>query len=80
MAVAQLGERQVVALKVRGSNPLSHPKFGSWNLEIKKDKIKFMRLILTIKIWKEGKCYVGYCPELEVASQGKTPEHALKRI
>jgi len=39
-----------------------------------------MRLFLTIKIWPEGKKYVAYCPELEVASQGKNPEHALKRI
>ena len=39
-----------------------------------------MRLLLTIKIWPEGKHYVGYCPELEIASQGKNPEHTLKRI
>lgn len=39
-----------------------------------------MRLLLTIKIWPEGKNYVAFCPELEVASQGKNPEHALKRI
>ena len=38
-----------------------------------------MRLILTIKIWREGKHYIGYCPELEVASQGKNPEHALEK-
>jgi predicted RNase H-like HicB family nuclease len=39
-----------------------------------------MRLYLTIKIWQEGKHYIAYCPELEVASQGKNQEHALKRI
>jgi predicted RNase H-like HicB family nuclease len=39
-----------------------------------------MRLYLTIKIWQEGKHYIAYCPELEIASQGKNQEHALKRI
>jgi predicted RNase H-like HicB family nuclease len=39
-----------------------------------------MRLYLTIKIWKEGKNYIAYCPELEVASQGRNLEHAFKRI
>jgi predicted RNase H-like HicB family nuclease len=39
-----------------------------------------MRLVLTIKIWREGKHYIAYSPELEVASQGKTPEHALERV
>lgn len=38
-----------------------------------------MRLFLTIKIWPERNHYIAYCPELEVASQGKNPEHALKR-
>lgn len=40
----------------------------------------YMRLLLTIKIWPEGENYVAYCPEIEVASQGKNPEHALKRV
>ena len=39
-----------------------------------------MRLLLTIKIWPEGSHYIAYSPELEVASQGKSPEHALKRV
>jgi predicted RNase H-like HicB family nuclease len=39
-----------------------------------------MKLYLTIKIWQEGKNYIAYCPELEIASQGKNQEHALKRI
>ena len=39
-----------------------------------------MELFLTTKVWKEGKHYISYCPELEVASQGKTEEQARKRI
>jgi len=39
-----------------------------------------MRLFLTVKIWPEGKHYIAFCPELEVASQGKNLEHALERI
>ena len=38
------------------------------------------RLILTAKTWKEGKHYIAYSPELEVASQGKTQEQAEKRL
>lgn len=39
-----------------------------------------MRLLLTIKIWPEGKHYIAYSPELEVASQGKTPKEALRKV
>ena len=39
-----------------------------------------MRLLLTIKIWREGKYYIAYCPELEVASQGKDFQHALNKV
>ena len=39
-----------------------------------------MKLFLTSKIWKEGKYYVAYNPELEVASQGKTLEEADKML
>ena len=39
-----------------------------------------MKLFLTSKIWKEGKHYVAYNPELEVASQGKTLEIAEKML
>ena len=39
-----------------------------------------MKIFLTIKTWKEGKHYVSYTPELDVTSQGKTPEHAEKRL
>jgi len=35
-----------------------------------------IKLFLTSKIWKEGKYYIAYNPELEVASQGKTQEEA----
>jgi len=38
-----------------------------------------MKLLLTIKIWPEGKHYIAYSPELDVASQGRTPEHAMER-
>jgi predicted RNase H-like HicB family nuclease len=39
-----------------------------------------MRLFLTIKTWKEGKHYIAYTPELDIASQGKNIEHAEKRL
>lgn len=39
-----------------------------------------MKLFLTSKTWKEGKHYVAYNPELEVASQGKTLEEAEKML
>ena len=39
-----------------------------------------MKLFLTTKIWTEGKHYIAYTPELEVASQGKTREEAEKRL
>jgi predicted RNase H-like HicB family nuclease len=39
-----------------------------------------MQLFLTPKIWKEGKYYVAYNPELGVASQGKDIEHAQKML
>lgn len=31
-------------------------------------------------IWKEEKLYVALCPELDVASQGKSVEDALKNL
>jgi len=31
-------------------------------------------------ITKEGKYYVAHCPELDVASQGKTVEEALQNL
>ena len=39
-----------------------------------------MKIFLTTKIWKEGKHYIAYTPELDLASQGKTLEHAEKRL
>lgn len=39
-----------------------------------------MRLFLTFKIWKEGRHYIAYNPELEVASQGKTQEEAAEML
>ncbi len=39
-----------------------------------------MQLLLTTKIWKVGIHYISYCPELEIASQGKTEEQARSRI
>ena len=38
------------------------------------------KLFLMSKIWKEGKHYVAYNPEMEVASQGKTSEEVEKMI
>ena len=37
-------------------------------------------LIVTEEIWKEGKMYTAYCPELDVASCGKTVEQARKNL
>lgn len=39
-----------------------------------------MKLFLTSKIWKEGRHYIAYNPEFEVASQGKTLEEAEKML
>ena len=39
-----------------------------------------MRLFLTFKIWKEGRYYIAYNPELEIASQGKTQEEAAMML
>ena len=39
-----------------------------------------MQLLLTTKIWKEGIHFIAYCPELEIASQGKTEGQARSRI
>ena len=37
-------------------------------------------LIVTEEIWKEGNMYTAYCPELDVASCGKTREDAHKNL
>ncbi|HEX7319349.1 MAG TPA: hypothetical protein VF399_03200 [bacterium] len=38
------------------------------------------RIIVSEQIWKEGKMYTAYCPELEVASCGKTVAQAQKNL
>ena len=37
-------------------------------------------LITTAEIWKEGRMYTSYCPELDIASCGHTPEEARKNL
>lgn len=39
-----------------------------------------IRLFLTSKVWKEDTYYIAYNPELDVASQGKTPEKAQEML
>lgn len=39
-----------------------------------------MKLFLTMKTWKEGNHFIAHTPELDLASQGKTIEHAEKRL
>ena len=39
-----------------------------------------MEINFTAQIWKEGKAYVSYCPELDVSSCGKTIEAARKNL
>lgn len=37
-------------------------------------------LITTAEIWKEGGMYTSYCPELDIASCGHTPEEARRNL
>ena len=37
-------------------------------------------LIITEEIWQEGNMYTSYCPELDVASCGRTVEEAQKNL
>lgn len=37
-------------------------------------------LELSAVVWKEERLYVALCPELDVASQGKSVEDALKNL
>ena len=46
----------------------------------KSKKIKVKTIELSAVIWKEGKWYVVNCPQLGIASQGKTIEEARKNI
>jgi len=39
-----------------------------------------MEINFTAQIWKEGKMYVSYCPELDVSSCGKTTQEAKKNL
>jgi len=39
-----------------------------------------MELSFTSQIWKEGKVFVSYCPELDVSSCGETFEEAKKNL
>lgn len=38
------------------------------------------KIILSGEVWKEGSMYTSYCPELDVASCGKTIEQAWKNL
>jgi len=38
------------------------------------------KIIATVEIWKEGDMFTSYCPELDVASCGHTPEEAKKNL
>ena len=37
-------------------------------------------LVVTEEIWKEGNMYTAYCPELDVASCGRSVEEARKNL
>jgi len=39
-----------------------------------------MKVKVTEEIWKEGDMYVSYCPELDMASCGKSVEEAKKNL
>jgi len=39
-----------------------------------------MKIRLTEEIWKEGKMYVSYCPELDISSCGKDVQQAKKNL
>ena len=38
------------------------------------------KIIATIELWKEGGMFTSYCPELDIASCGHTPEEAKKNL
>lgn len=38
------------------------------------------KLRVTAEIWKEGTMFTAYCPELDVAGCGKSPEEARKNL
>jgi predicted RNase H-like HicB family nuclease len=39
-----------------------------------------MKIKVTEEIWKEGNMYVSYCPELDMASCGKSLEESKKNL
>ena len=39
-----------------------------------------MEINFTTQIWKEGKMYVSYCPELDVSSCGKIVKEAKENL
>jgi len=38
------------------------------------------KIIVSEQIWKEGNIYTSYCPELDVASCGRTVDKARKNL
>lgn len=38
------------------------------------------KIIVSEQIWKEGNMYTSYCPELDVASCGRTVEEARENL
>jgi len=38
------------------------------------------QIIVSEQIWKEGRMYTSYCPELDVASCGRTVDEARKNL
>jgi predicted RNase H-like HicB family nuclease len=38
------------------------------------------KIIPTVEMWKEEGMFTSYCPELDVASCGHTPEEAKKNL
>ena len=38
------------------------------------------KIIATLEIWKEGGMFTAYCPELDIASCGHTPEEAKRNL
>ena len=39
-----------------------------------------MKIKVTEEVWKEGNMYVSYCPELDIASCGKSIEESKKNL
>lgn len=39
-----------------------------------------MKISFNVQIWREGKVYIAYVPELDISSCGKTSEKARKNI